>query len=104
MGFIPNLVKTDEIVKVKVKRTLVQPQKFCTDRTAHRGSRGIVLLFLDHGTRRGLGVSFTPPAAFYLWERPGTYCTRGWVGLRAGLDRCGKSRPHRDSIPGPSSP
>jgi len=21
------------------------------------------------------------------------------VGLRAGLDRCGKSRPHRDSIP-----
>ena len=22
----------------------------------------------------------------------------------AGLDRCGKSRPHRDSIPGPSSP
>jgi len=28
--------------------------------TAHRGSRGIVLLFLDHSTRRGLGVSFTP--------------------------------------------
>jgi hypothetical protein len=26
------------------------------------------------------------------------------VGLRVGLDRCGKSRPHRDSIPGPSSP
>ena len=23
---------------------------------------------------------------------------------RAGLDRCGKSRLHRDSIPGPSSP
>jgi hypothetical protein len=22
------------------------------------------------------------------------------VGLRTGLDRCGKSRPHRDSIPG----
>jgi len=22
------------------------------------------------------------------------------VGLRAGLDRCGKYRPHRDSIPG----
>jgi hypothetical protein len=29
---------------------------------------------------------------------------RGWVGPRAGLDRCGKSRPHRDSIPGPYSP
>ena len=26
------------------------------------------------------------------------------MGLRAGLDRCGKSRPHRDSIPGLSSP
>jgi len=27
------------------------------------------------------------------------------VGPRAGLDRCGISRPsHRDSIPGPSSP
>jgi hypothetical protein len=26
------------------------------------------------------------------------------VGRRAGLDMCGKSRPHRDSIPGPSSP
>jgi len=26
------------------------------------------------------------------------------VGPRAGLDRCRKSRPHRDSIPGPSSP
>jgi hypothetical protein len=27
----------------------------------------------------------------------------GWKPM-AGLDRCGKSRPHRDSIPGPSSP
>ena len=26
-------------------------------------------------------------------------CTGGWVGPRAGLDRCGKSRPHRDLIP-----
>ena len=25
----------------------------CTGRTAHRGSRGIALPFLDHGTRRG---------------------------------------------------
>ena len=27
-----------------------------------------------------------------------------WVAVRAGLDGCGKSRSHRDSIPGPSSP
>jgi hypothetical protein len=31
-------------------------------------------------------------------------CIGGWVGPRAGLDRCGKSRLHRDSIPGSSSP
>jgi hypothetical protein len=44
------------------------------------------------------------PAAFYPRERPGTHCTGGWVGPRAVLDRCRKSRPNRDSIPGPSSP
>ena len=32
------------------------------------------------------------PAALYPRERPGTHCTCGWVGPRAGLDRCGKSR------------
>jgi len=39
------------------------------------------------------------PAAIYPQERPGTNCTGGWVGPRAGLDGCGKSRPYRDSIP-----
>ena len=33
------------------------------------------------------------PAAPYPRERPGTQFTGGWVGLRAGLDWCGKSRP-----------
>ena len=46
----------------------------------------------------------TTPRPLYPRERPGTCCTGGWVGPRAGLDGCGKSRPHRDSIPGPSSP
>ena len=36
--------------------------------------------------------------------RAGTHCTGGWVGLRAGLDVDGKSHPHRDLIPGPSTP
>ena len=40
-------------VKVKVKCTLVQALRLCTGHTAHRGSRGIAILFLDHGTRRG---------------------------------------------------
>jgi hypothetical protein len=33
------------------------------------------------------------PASLYPRERPGTHCTGGWVGPRAGLNRCGKSRP-----------
>jgi hypothetical protein len=33
--------------------TLVQALRLCTGRTAQRGSTGIALLFLDHGTRRG---------------------------------------------------
>ena len=44
------------------------------------------------------------PTANYPRERPGTHCKGGWVGLRAGLDRYGKSHLHRNSIPGPSSP
>jgi hypothetical protein len=26
-------------------------------------------------------------------KRPGTHCTGGWVGPRAGMGGCGKSRP-----------
>jgi len=40
----------------------------------------------------------------YPRERPGTRWIGGWVGPRAGLDWCGKSRSHRDSISGPSRP
>jgi hypothetical protein len=36
-----------------VQCTLVQALRLCTGRAAHRGSRGIVLPFLDHGNRRG---------------------------------------------------
>jgi hypothetical protein len=43
------------------------------------------------------------PAAFYPRERPGIHFTGGRLGRRAGLDRCGKSFLHRDSIPGPSA-
>jgi len=38
------------------------------------------------------------PAAPYSRERPGIHFPGGWVGLRAVLDRFGKSRPHQDSI------
>jgi hypothetical protein len=58
-------------------------------------------LFLDFGTRRGVRGQRHVPAAFYPQERPSTHCPdRPWVRPRAGLYRCGKSRPHRNSIPG----
>ena len=60
-------------------------------------------LFLTSALEGGEG-SASRPGRTLPRERPGTRCTGGWVGLRAGLDGCGKSRPHRDSIPGPSSP
>jgi hypothetical protein len=66
----------------KVKCTLVRVLRLCTGRTAHRGSRSVALLFLDHGTRRVEGVSVTPRPR----ERPDTHCTGGWVGPRTGLD------------------
>jgi len=39
-------------VSKKVKCTFVQALRLCTGRTAHKGSRGIALLFVDHGARR----------------------------------------------------
>jgi hypothetical protein len=63
---------------VKVKVTLVQAMRLCTGCKAHRGSRGIAVLFHDHGTRRGWGVSITPRPLFTprktrypLYRRPG---------------------------------
>ena len=39
-----------------------------------------------------MGVVSATPWPLYPWERPGTHCTEGWMGPRAGLDGCGKSR------------
>ena len=89
-----------QLVTKKVKCTLVQALRLCIGRTAHRGSRGIALLFLDHNTRRGEGSASRPGRSL----PPGKTRHPLWVGPRAGLDKCGKSRPHRNSIPGPSSP
>jgi hypothetical protein len=46
--------------------TLVQALRLCTGRTAHGMSRGIALLFHDHGTRRGCGGSASRPGRFFL--------------------------------------
>jgi hypothetical protein len=42
------------------------------------------------------------PATILPGERSGAQFVGGWVGLRAGLDGCENSRPHRNSIPRPS--
>ena len=76
-------------------------------RTGHEGPEGesrysstlSLTLALD-----GVGGQRHAPAALPRRKRPGTPCIEGWVGPRAGLNGCGKSRPQRDSIPGPSSP
>ena len=136
-------------VKVRVNCTLVQALRLCAGRTAHRGSRGIALLFLDHGTSRGEGsashpgrslppgktryplyrrmggpqdrfgqvrkisppllfdprtIRVTPRPLFTPWKDPVPIVQEAGWAPRTRLDRCGKSRPHRDSIPGPSSP
>jgi len=58
------------LLSIKVKCTLVQALILCTGLTAHRGSRGIALLFHDHGPRRGWGVSVTPRPLFSPGKDP----------------------------------
>ena len=67
-------------IKVKVKRTLVETLRLCTGHTTHRGSRGIALLFFDHGIRRGWGVSITPRPLFTPGRDPvPTVKEAGWA-------------------------
>jgi len=73
--------------KVKVKVTLVQALRLCTGRMAHRGSRGIALLFHDQRHQKRVRGQRHAPAALYSRERHGTYCTGCWVGPRVDLDR-----------------
>jgi hypothetical protein len=51
----------------------------------------------------GVGGQRHAPATLLPGERPGTHFIRSWMSPRAGLESCGKSRPYRDSIFGPSS-
>jgi hypothetical protein len=49
----------------------------------------------------GLGGQHHAPAALPPGKTHITQCTGGWVGPRAGLDDCRKSRPHQDPVPDP---
>jgi len=71
--------KADFILSVKLKCTLVQAMMFCTGRAAHRGRRGIALLFLDHYTRRVRGQRHAP-ASIYPGKDPVPVVQEaGWV-------------------------
>jgi hypothetical protein len=85
-------------IKKNVKCTLVKTLRLCTGCMAYGGSRDIVLLFLDHGTRRVSGQGHTA-LAFNPQEGPSNQCRGPWVDPRASLDRCRNSHPHRNSIP-----
>ena len=76
-----------------LKCTLVQALRLCTGCMAHRGSRGIALLFLDHGTRRGWEVSVTPWPLFTPGNDPVPIVQEAEWAPEPVLDRCGKSRP-----------
>ena len=65
-----------------------------------QGCRGIALLFLDHGTRRGWGVCVTSWPLFTLGKDPVPIVQSGWApGPFSKI-----LAPHRESIPGQSSP
>jgi hypothetical protein len=56
--------------KSGVACTLAQALRLCTGRTAYTGSRGIALLFHDHGTKKGWEVSVTPRPLFTPGKDP----------------------------------
>jgi len=87
---------TAKYCRVKVKVTPEQITK------AQRGLEVQLYSFFNLAAR--LGVVNATPRPLYPRQRPGTHCIGGWVDLRAGLDGCGISHPHWDSIPGPSRP
>jgi hypothetical protein len=86
-------------VKVKVKKGKVHPT---AGHEGPEGGRGIAVYSLTSALVWGWVFNATPWPLYPL-ELPVTHFVGGPVGLRAGLDGCGKSRRHWDTIPGSSS-
>jgi hypothetical protein len=87
-----------------VKCTLVQALRLCTGCTADGGSRGIALPLLDHGNRRGWGVSVTPRPLFTPRKDPVPIVQEAG-GPQGRSGQVWKISPtHWDSIPRKSSP
>jgi hypothetical protein len=75
----------ETVLSKEVKQCCYSPEQ------GQKMDRAIAVPFHDLGARKGCVVSITP-WPLYPWERPGTHCTGGWVGPRASLDVCEKSR------------
>jgi hypothetical protein len=67
---VPKHVEDRNKIERRVKVTLVQALRLCTGRTAYRESRGIALLFHDHGTKKGREVSVTSRPLFTPGKDP----------------------------------
>ena len=93
----------DREFKKKENCTIVQALRFCTGPTTHRGSSGIAYAFMTTALEVGEGSDSRPG----LYLPPGKtryplYRRLGGPQGRSGQVR--KTRPHRDSIPGPVQP
>jgi hypothetical protein len=71
---------------------------------AYRVGRGIALTTFNVGARRERVCTAMSWQLYPQGKRPGADRIEGWIGLGDGLDGSGKSRPHRNFNPGPSSP
>jgi hypothetical protein len=84
--------------KVKTNFTLQQAMKVGEEWKGYSSTFSLTSELGGVGGERHALVAFRPGKTI------GTHCMGGWMGRSAGLDVCGKSRPHRDSIPGPTFP
>jgi hypothetical protein len=67
---------------------------FCCPTTRHEGAWGESVAPTHSRTRHSMGMSGLRHAPAVLYPRvkdPGTHCTGGWMGPRAGLDTEEKS-------------
>jgi hypothetical protein len=94
------------IIKIIIIIIIIIIGKF-HHRTGHKGPEGEKRCSSTLSLHSALDLGWVVnamPRPLYPRERPSTHSIGGWVGPRAGLDRCRNSRPNQESIPGPSSP
>ena len=63
----------------------------CPNRARERVRDVQLYSFFNLGARWDCEI--VTPRPLYTWVRPSTHSIRGWEGLMAGADGCGKSRP-----------